>query len=156
MEKSGNQIRFEIIPASWRDLGALRRIEKECFPLDAWPLFDLIAVLTFSNVVRLKAVVKDQIVGFVAGELRHGENVGWIATIAVLPDYQRNGIATALMEMCERKLDVPQTRLSVREGNSAAIQLYEESGYRRIGRWSRYYQDGSDAIVYEKRSQVTL
>jgi ribosomal-protein-alanine N-acetyltransferase len=156
MEKNSNQIRFDIIPANWRDLSALRRIEKECFPLDAWPLFDLIAVLTFSNVVRLKAVVKDQIVGFVAGERRHGENVGWIATIAVLPEFQHNGIATALMDDCERKLDVTRIRLSVREGNAAAIHLYEESGYRRIGRWSSYYQDGSDAIVYEKRSRVTL
>jgi len=144
-------LNYEIHPACWRDLGALRRIEKECFPLDAWPLFDLIAVLTFNSVVRLKAVVNDNVVGFIAGEQRFGEKIGWIATIGVLPEYQRHGIAAALLGECETRLDVKHIRLSVRAGNSPAKKLYEVSGYRRIGQWSGYYQDGSDAVVYEKR-----
>jgi ribosomal-protein-alanine N-acetyltransferase len=156
MNLRGSLIDFDIYPASWRDLGALRRIEKACFPIDAWPLFDMIAVLTFNNVVRLKAVVKEQVVGFVAGEQRGRENIGWIATIGVLPDYQRKGIATALMRECESRLEVTRIRLSVRAGNLAAIQLYKERGYRQIGQWSRYYQDGSDALVYEKKVRLPL
>ena len=46
-----------IEPATWRDLNALRHLEKVCFPLDAWPLWDLVGVLTLPNVVRLKAMV---------------------------------------------------------------------------------------------------
>ncbi len=149
-------IQYKIYPADWRDLGALRRIEKECFPIDAWPLFDLIAILTFNNVVRLKAVVQEKIVGFIAGELRHGEKIGWIATIGVLPKYQRNGIASALLNECETRLKVPYIRLSVRAGNTPAIKLYEEFGYKRIEEWKGYYQDGSNALVYEKRVQFPL
>ena len=156
MDTSKLNCNLEILPASWRDLGELRRLEKECFPQDAWSLFDLIAVLTFANVVRLKAVTRDTFVGFVAGEIRHGKKVGWIATIGVFPAYQRNGIATALLKECETRLAVDCIRLSVRRGNSPAIQLYEDSGYQCIGKWTRYYQDGSDAIVYEKCCQFTL
>jgi hypothetical protein len=50
-----------IEPASLRDLGALRRIEHICFLKDAWPLLDLIGVLTFGGVIRLKAVSDQQI-----------------------------------------------------------------------------------------------
>ncbi len=45
-----------IEPATLRDLGALRHLEQVCFPKDAWPLLDLIGVLTFRGVMRLKAV----------------------------------------------------------------------------------------------------
>jgi len=43
---------MEIQPAGLRDLNALRKLEKNCFEKDAWPLLDLIAVLTQSNVIR--------------------------------------------------------------------------------------------------------
>ena len=143
---------FHIFPASWKDLGALRRIEKVCFPLDAWPLLDLIAILTFNNIVRLKAIVDGEVVGFIAGERKHQKNVGWIATIGVLPQYQRKGIASALLEACESNLKVDFIRLCVRAGNTAAIRLYEGGGYRRVDIWPGYYQDGANAYVYEKES----
>jgi hypothetical protein len=38
---------MEIVKASLRDLNALRKLEQISFDKDAWPLFDLIAVLTF-------------------------------------------------------------------------------------------------------------
>ena len=47
---------MEILPASLRDLGALRTLEHACFGRDAWSLLDLMAVLTFPDVIRLKAV----------------------------------------------------------------------------------------------------
>jgi ribosomal protein S18 acetylase RimI-like enzyme len=150
------KLSFEIIPATWWDLGALRRLERECFPLDAWPLLDLVAVLSFPNVIRLKAVAKDQVVGFVAGDQRPSENMAWIATIGVLPAFQRQGVATALLDACEAQLGVASIRLSVRDGNSPAIHLYERFGYQRVGRWPAYYQDGSDAIIFEKTCRSAL
>ena len=41
-------------------------------------------------------------------------------------------------------------RLEVQPGNRAAIARYEKSGYRRTGRLPGYYNDGSDALRYEK------
>jgi ribosomal protein S18 acetylase RimI-like enzyme len=150
------KLSFKIIPANWLDLGALRRLERACFPLDAWPLLDLIAVLSFPNVVRLKAVAKDQVIGFVAGDQRPSENMAWIATIGVLPAFQRQGVASALLSACETQMDVASIRLSVRDDNSPAIRLYERFGYHRVGRWTAYYQDGSDAIIFEKMCRSAL
>ena len=66
-------------------------MEQTCFPKDAWPLLDLIGVLTWPGVVRLKAVSDEQMVGFIAGDPRRMEGMAWIATVAVLPEYQRQG-----------------------------------------------------------------
>ena len=51
---------MEIIKATILDLSALRKLELECFGKDAWPLFDLIAVLTFAEVIRIKAIEDGQ------------------------------------------------------------------------------------------------
>ena len=141
---------MEITPANLLDLNALRHVEKICFPQDAWPLFDLIAVLTFPNVVRLKATINGQMVGFIAGDPHQGEQIGWIATVGVLPEDRGKGIGQALIEDCEKRMSLPKVRLSVRMDNKEAIALYERLGYSRINIWQHYYNDGGSAIVMEK------
>lgn len=147
---SKRPLQYEIVPATWRDMNALRNLERVCFPKDAWPLIDLIGVLTLPNVVRLKAVIDEEMVGFIAGDFRSRDGKAWIATICVLPEYQRRGIASALLEACENQLGQHSIRLSVREENHPAISLYEQFGYKRVGLWPAYYQDGGNAIVLEK------
>ena len=144
-------IPYTIEPATWHDLNALRRIEKVCFPKDAWPLLDLIGILTFPNIIRLKAICDGQMIGFVAGDIKRSERLAWIATIGVLPEYRGRGIGAALLRACEEKLDVPVIRLVVRQSNDTAIRLYERFGYAMLGKWRKYYSDGEDGEVMEKR-----
>jgi ribosomal protein S18 acetylase RimI-like enzyme len=141
---------MEIVAASILDLNVLRKLEKESFGKDAWPLFDLIAVLTFSEVIRLKAVEDGQMAGFIAGDPRPIDGWGWIATIAVDPRYRRRGIGRALLHACEAKLGVPRSRLTVRISNQAAISMYEKEGYSTTEIWHSYYNDGEDGMVMEK------
>ena len=142
---------FEIEPASWRDLFAVQEIERTCFKEDAWPLIELMAALTFPNVVRLKATNKKKIAGFIAGDIRRNEGIGWILTVGVLPDYRRQGLAEELMAKCEHAMQMRQIKLSVRRSNQAAIQLYQKLGYTQVDVWSKYYHDGEDGIVMEKQ-----
>ncbi len=141
---------IRIQAANWRDLNQLRDLERICFPLDAWPLWDLVGVLTLPNVVRLKAVTDGRMVGFVAGDERPSERLAWIATIGVLPEYRRRGVATALLHETEKQLKVSRVRLCVRASNQGAIDLYIREGYQRISVWPKYYQNGEDALVMEK------
>jgi len=141
---------MEILPASLRDLGSLRRVEQACFPKDAWPLLDLIAVLTWPDVVRLKAVEDGLMVGFLAGDPRPSEQMAWISTVGVLPDYQRRGIGRALLRECEKRLPQPRIHLCVRVSNKSAIHLYQEEGYLAVDTWQEYYTDKESALVMEK------
>jgi len=141
---------MEILPATLRDLGSLRRVEHACFDKDAWPLLDLMAVLTWHEVIRLKAVEDDQMVGFIAGDPRPSEHLAWIATIGVLPEYQRRGIGRALLHECEKRLTQPRIRLCVRVSNEPAIRLYQTEGYLAMDTWKDYYNDKESALVMEK------
>jgi ribosomal-protein-alanine N-acetyltransferase len=139
-----------IEPATWRDLSALRQLEQVCFPKDAWPLFDLIGVLSFPNTLRLKAMVDGQMVGFVGVDIKRSEDLAWIATIGVLPEYRKRGIASTMLAEVEGRLGVRRIRLSVRASNQTAIRLYTRFGYTHYETWVRYYNDGEDALVLEK------
>jgi ribosomal protein S18 acetylase RimI-like enzyme len=150
-EQAAPGSQFTIEQATWRDLNELRKLEKVCFPQDAWPLWDMIGILTLPKVMRLKAVVEEKMAGFVGVDVRPSRNMAWIAIIGVLPEYRGKGIGKALMQSCEGRLHVARLRLSVRASNQPAIQMYEELGYRRVGVWPGYYQkDREDALVYEK------
>lgn len=141
---------IQISTASWKDLNQLRVIERECFELDAWPLFDLIGVLTFPGIVRLKAEIGDRMVGFIAGDDSRSEEIGWISTVGVLPAYQKQGIGLALLNACEEKMHTPVIQLTVRKSNQAAIHLYEKCGYSRVDVWEQYYIGGEDGVVMRK------
>ncbi len=143
-------VHYQILEANWRDIQALYRLEKACFGRDAWPLLDIVAVVTLPGVVRLKAVVDDQLVGFIAGEAKPKERLGWILTLGVSPDYRRLGIGRALLLECEQRLGMPRIRLSVRRTNWPAIHLYYREGYREVDVWKHYYSDGEDALILEK------
>ncbi len=145
---------MQILPASLLDLNALNKLEHVCFEKDVWPFLDLIAVLTFPDVIRLKAVEDGRMVGFVAGDPRPAEGVAWIATIAVLPEYRRRGIGRELLHACEDQMKFPRIRLSVRASNESAIHLYETDGYRRVDVWQKYYNDGEAAIIMEKERRI--
>ncbi len=144
---------MEIVPANILDLNALRHLEKLCFPQDAWPLIDLIAVLSFAGVVRLKAIENGKMIGFVAGNPRPGEGFSWVAIIGIIPEFRGKGIGRALLSACEAELPTQRVQLSVRASNEEAIRMYKFAGYYTIDQWKSYYNDGEDAIVMEKVKQ---
>ncbi len=140
---------FTIVPAGWRDLWTVNRVEKACFGEDAWPLIDILMVLFVPGVVRLKVLVGEQVVGFAAAEERN--DGGWITTIGVIPAFRRRGIARVLLQACEGRVRCSGVRLCVRRDNLGAQELYLQSGYQQVEVWKRYYRGGEDALVMEKR-----
>jgi ribosomal protein S18 acetylase RimI-like enzyme len=144
---------FSLLPANLRDLGSLRILEKECFGKDAWPLIDLIGVLSFPGIVRIKVVINNSMVGFAAGEVHQDNQMGWITTIGVSPAYRQQGIASDLLKAIELELHMDRIRLSVRKSNTPAIQMYKKYGYMQVGLWPAYYEDREDALILEKTLQ---
>ena len=141
---------YELLPATLGDLSQLNALEKACFPLDAWPLIEQIAALTFPATIRIKAEHKGRLIGFVGGDIRRAHQTGWITTLEVLPEYRRLGIGEALLRAGEQALRMPLVKLSVRRTNLEAQLLYLKNGYHKVETWRRYYEGGEDAIVMEK------
>lgn len=139
-----------IEPATLRDIKDLFQLEKICFQMDAWPLLDILGVLTIPQIIRLKASDQEELVGFIAVDLRRSQQTAWIATLAVLPAYRKSGIGSTLIRICEGEVNLPKIRLSVRQSNRPAIQLYQKHGYQQIEVWKKYYKGGDNALVFEK------
>jgi ribosomal-protein-alanine N-acetyltransferase len=136
--------------AGLHDFFKLKRLEKLCFGEDAWPWIDIFAALVFPQTIRLVIEIEQELAGFVIGDRRQSQKLGWIASIAVHPDCRRRGYGTQLLLACERELDTARIRLSLRRSNHTALRLYKEQGYFEVDRWPRYYRNGEDAIVMEK------
>ena len=110
----------------------------------------MIGALTFPSIVRYKMEVNGRLIGFIAGDIRRLQRVGWIASVCVHPDYRRRGLAEELLALCETEMRMPRVKLTVRASNTAAIMLYRRNGYLQVGRWKNYYKGGEDGVVMEK------
>jgi ribosomal-protein-alanine N-acetyltransferase len=85
---------------------------------------------------------------------RKGTHVARLYSLATKPESQGKGVGSALIEAAEhvaRQRRCTSLRLEVRTDNATAISLYERRGYARIGEYASYYQDGADALRYEKK-----
>lgn len=73
-----------------------------------------------------------------------------IATIAVHPDFRRQGIAARLLLVAlekSLKRGATQAMLEVRASNQAARNLYHRFGFEVVGRRLRYYRDNQEDAV---------
>jgi GNAT superfamily N-acetyltransferase len=85
---------------------------------------------------------------------RPSENTSWIATLGVMPDFRRQGIARAMLTTCEDRLPTPKIRLCVRTQNPAAIPVYELAGYNRLDIWQKYHNAGGMHWSWKKSGRA--
>lgn len=73
-----------------------------------------------------------------------------IGTIAIHPDYRRQGRGAALLEKGLREgiaEGAKAAHLEVRKSNRAAQRLYERFGFQIVGKRKRYYADNREDAV---------
>jgi ribosomal-protein-alanine N-acetyltransferase len=95
----------------------------------------------------------DEIVGYAAVLVVAPGVEADVLTVAVLPDYTRQGIATHFMNELEKWSQSKQAlamMLEVGVENASAIALYEKLGYQTIATRKNYYGQGLDAFVMRK------
>ncbi len=125
-------------------LDELHKIELQSFEEEAFSKEQIGYLLTDYNSIGLVAKLNDQIAGFIIGRIDLVRNciTGHIMTVDVGTEFRRHGIGQRLMIEIEevfRQKGVKEIRLEVREGNKAAIGLYEKLGFKRISKLKNYY-----------------
>jgi ribosomal protein S18 acetylase RimI-like enzyme len=147
---------YTIRRARLTDVNALRRLELEIFPKDAYPKIELILQLLLPRARNYVVVsAQKEVIGFGAAiDAWFPNRPAWIVTLGVATAHQRQGLGADLLDYCEKKLKSKSVRLTVRAGNTSAIRLYEKAGYIFLRRMLRYYMDGEDGLIMEKTLKV--
>jgi ribosomal protein S18 acetylase RimI-like enzyme len=136
------------------DLAALVELEQRVFATDRLSRRSLQRLLKSPAATVLVAQENAHLVGTAIVLFRRGSMVARLYSIAVAPHASGRGIAPLLLQAAETAAlarHCHSMRLEVHTTNHAAISRYRKSGYREFGRLRSYYEDGGDALRFEKR-----
>jgi ribosomal-protein-alanine N-acetyltransferase len=134
-----------VLPMRRRHLRAVLRIEALVYPRP-WSLGLFMSELALRTTrVYLVAKVGNDVVGY-AGLMVTGSD-GHVTTVAVDPDWHRNGIGTRLvLGLCRAAAERGCTgmTLEVRVGNTGAQELYRAFGFAPAGVRKNYYTETNE------------
>jgi ribosomal-protein-alanine N-acetyltransferase len=142
---------YGIRRATLFDLLAIRWLEKQVFPHDAYGLIEILVLFVSPGMHNLKLIAPDgALAGFAAAGKLFGLGRTWIVTIGIHPDHQRRGLGRWLLAECEARITTGPIYLTVRRSNARAQDLYLRNGYREFHVRRGYYPNGEDGIEMRK------
>ncbi|ESK38653.1 hypothetical protein P256_01467 [Acinetobacter nectaris CIP 110549] len=126
---------FIIRPIENRDIDTVVELWEICNITRPWnhPETDIFRKMNQKDDLFLVAEKDSRVIASIMGG--YDGHRGWIHYLAVQPEYQRLGIATALMQNIEKRLiaiGCPKVQLMVRPENTSVIQFYEELDFEEI------------------------
>lgn len=134
------------------DLDRLMEIEQAAFETDLLSRDSFAHALDSAASLLLVAAREGRVEGYALLHFRSNSRKSRLFSLARHPGAQ-HGCGRALLAAAERaarRRKLVAMRLEVRETNGPAIALYEGAGFRRIGRYETYYEDGAPALRFEK------
>lgn len=137
-------------PMRWWDVEPVHALEARLFPDDAWSVEQFWGELAQPSRDYIVATEDDRLVAY--GGTSTIATDADLQTIAVAEQAQGRGVATSLLRtLLDRAAQRGARRivLEVRDDNHAAQSLYRRFGFAQIARRSRYYPDGSDALIWQ-------
>ncbi len=139
---------IDIRPLQLRDLGAIERIERSAYPTP-WSRSMFAGELAKPSSVCLGGFEDAILLGYLITS-RYVD--AWhVMNLAVAPERQRQGIASALLGRLFELTTGDERRgytLEVRVSNAGAIALYERLGFEPRGVRRAYYTDNrEDALI---------
>jgi ribosomal protein S18 acetylase RimI-like enzyme len=136
------------------DIDALIELEHRVFATDRLSRRSLRRFLGSKTAQVLVAQAGDHLAGTAIVLFRPRSVIARLYSIAVAPHMSGRGVGPMLLaaaEVAALAHDCTAIRLEVHHTNHAAISRYRKSGYREFGRHRAYYEDGGDALRFEKR-----
>jgi ribosomal protein S18 acetylase RimI-like enzyme len=135
------------------DLSALVALEDDCFEIDRFNRRQFRYMITRAQGRLLVDERRGTLIGYALVLFRRGTSLARLYSIAVDPRARGRGAGRDLLEAAERAAadaDCAYLRLEVRRDNVESIRLYRNAGFRKLGEVGDYYEDGMEALRYEK------
>lgn len=150
----GDDARLLLRDMGPHDVDGITSLDQQLFGVDAWPRNMFVHELAHPETRRyIIAEMPDgtggrRAVGY-AG-LMCLPPTGDIQTIGVLPEFEGQGIARAMLDELiaeAAKRGATEVLLEVSAVNPRAQRLYQRYGFTHIHTRRKYYRDGSDGLV---------
>ncbi|CAM5777102.1 hypothetical protein LMIY3S_05867 [Labrys miyagiensis] len=135
------------------DLDALVDLEFSIFPGDRISRRSWRDLLKSPSAAVTLAADGESIVGCTVMLLNRRSAIARLYSIAVTPEARRQGVAALLMDAAIRaaaRAGACLLRLETRFDNLAAQRLFVRLGFKPFKRVSAYYEDGAEAIRYQR------
>ena len=137
------------------DIPVLVTYEKQLFPYSPWNSAQFKEELAGIPTTRYMSIAEsgNTIIGYCGVFLPAAGVEADVLTVAVLPEYRRQGIAKEFMRQIEqwsKERGASAMMLEVEQSNESAIELYKGLGYMKISVRMDYYGPGKDAFVMRK------
>lgn len=142
-------INYQIVPMDKQHIPTLAALESQSFS-HPWTAQQLEEGL-YQDHLSFLVAEGEEIYGYAGLTVVLDE--GYINNVAVFPQYHRQGIATAMLEVFCRfaQAHLAFLSLEVRPSNAPALTLYQSLGFVEQGRRKDYYQDPvEDALILTK------
>lgn len=148
---------IEALPTNTAELEqavqTVANIEAIVQPQDAWSYQTLLELLEQDSINMLIVYAQDKsaksnVIGYCLYQMVFEQ--AEILRIGTHPDYQRQGIASQIIDKLHKVLQSNQVEsllLEVRADNHAAIALYEKQAFAVIHRRKGYYQSPNQSAV---------
>jgi ribosomal protein S18 acetylase RimI-like enzyme len=147
-------IEIRVRKAERGDIDALTELEHCVFATDRLSRRSLQRFLKSPTAEVIVAQDGARVAGTAIVLFRPRSVIARLYSIAVVPDMGGRGVGAMLLAAAEAATvarGCRAVRLEVHLTNHAAISRYRKSGYREFGRVRGYYEDGGDALRFEKR-----
>lgn len=138
---------IQIVPFAEQHVADIAKLEQLCFA-DPWTEDGLREELDNTCARFLTAVDETgTVAGYIGCQTVLDE--GYIANVAVSPDFRRQGIGKKLVQaLLAQSTDLSFVTLEVRVSNDPAIQLYTGCGFQPAGTRKKFYSHPTeDALL---------
>lgn len=140
-----------IQPLTFNDLNEVLQIENTSFK-DPWTRGMFIREIGSNNFYVLRERNSNRLLGYFGFWQIFDEF--HITNLAVALEYRGQGIGSFILNylLCEAKRkNCQRVMLEVRATNLPAQRLYFKFGFEVLGKRKKYYSDGEDALIVEKK-----
>ncbi len=156
------QKKFTLRPFKLADLEKVININRMCLPENYTNYFFVDLYERFPETF-IVAEENGEVIGYIMCRIEMGlssfqrlgiAKKGHIISVAVLPEYRRQGVGQALVQEAMRAMlhsKVKECFLEVRVSNMPAVNLYKKMGFKILRTIGGYYADGEDAYVMSRK-----
>ncbi|BCU70416.1 ribosomal protein S18-alanine N-acetyltransferase [Stygiolobus caldivivus] len=151
---------FVVRLARMTDIDQIVKINRLALP-ENYPYYFFVEHLKEYGAAFYVADINGEVVGYIMPRIEWGfSNIkqvpslvkkGHVVSIAVLENFRKMGIGTALLENSMKAMkgvyEAEEVYLEVRVSNSPAISLYKKLGFSEVKVLRHYYADGEDAYL---------